>query len=64
MSSIQKWHVGKFAILWGVCALWFWSLMREWCREDLSWWFAYVLFCSVVTCLVVTWVWLSGREGK
>ena len=61
--SVREWHVGKLVILWGVCAVWFWALTEGLSRETsaviASAWFAYLLFC-----LVVTWVWFGGREGK
>ncbi len=59
MSSIQQWHVGKLATLWGVCAFWFWVVMKVESEPFVLVWLAYMLFC-----LVVTWVWFGGREGK
>lgn len=59
VSSIQKWHSGKLVLLWGVAAFFFWIVMLANSVRLWAVWFAYVLFC-----LVVSWVWFGGREGK
>jgi len=66
--SVRNWHVGKLALVWGGCAFLFaFIVFLESANpfhsgiSGIGWpaWFAYVLFC-----MVVTWVWFGGREGK
>ena len=64
MSSIQKWHVGKLVILWSVCAAWFLVLSQGLPQEIFSWVIVLGGIAYIPVCLVVTWIWLSGREGK
>jgi len=59
VSSIQKWHVGKLVLLWGVCAMGFW-LVTEGGSDTFVW----AALAYLVFCVAVTWVLLSGREGK
>ena len=59
MSSIREWHIGKIVILWGVCAVWFWLLTEAGSQALALAWLAFLVFC-----VAVTWIWLSGREGK
>ena len=54
--SVREWHGGKLAMLWGVCAFWFWLVMGVESEPFVLAWLAYLLFC-----LVVTWVWFRGN---
>jgi len=59
VSSIQKWHIGKLVLLWGVAAFGFWLALNMESEPFVFVWFAYLFVC-----VVVTWVWFGGREGK
>lgn len=65
--SVREWHGGKVALVWGGCPFLFALIgfLEEAGvgRAGIAWaigaWLAYVLFC-----VVVTWVWFSGRERR
>jgi hypothetical protein len=58
--------------LWGVCAFWFWAtssgmtfvMVKFSASFNLLYLLARVCPAYLLFCLVVTWVWFGGREGK
>ena len=61
-ERIRKWHPGKIAILWFFAFVLLVSLLRTFRSYND---FAGVCFVWTVICfplVVVTWIWLGGRE--
>ena len=65
--AIKQWHPGKIVMVWLV-AVAFFVLVKEVLSTDRSDWAGwFVLTVSSIgpaVALVLTWIWLTGREGK
>ena len=64
VMRVKQWHWGKLLILWIVVPIVMLAVFVAGDLLDAEGFFFFLLAVPIIVMLVITWIWLTGKESR